>query len=40
MRNLYSKLYFDLVIENEKHIEELDIKLPYSIDQGINEMKN
>lgn len=38
--NLYSKLYFDLVIENEKHIEELDIKLPYSIDQGINEIIN
>ena len=38
--NLYSKLYFDLVIENEKHIEELDIKLPYSVDQGINEIIN
>jgi nucleoside-diphosphate-sugar epimerase len=38
--NLHSKLYFDLVIENEKYIEELDIKLPYSIDQGINEIIN
>lgn len=37
--NLHSKLYLDLVIDNEISLKKLDIKLPYSIDQGINEIK-
>lgn len=38
--NIYNKLYLDSVIDNKKYLKQLDISLPYTIDEAIKEIKN
>lgn len=38
--NIYNKLYLDSVIDSKKYLKQLDISLPYTIDDAIKEIKN